>query len=343
MKKGLLIKTLCIMLSIFVLCVCSIDVQALNENDLNEFEVSSDAGAHGCYMYDEETDSMVFVPAESITMDAPQGTLQLNTSSKDFSENDIQTERAANQLTVVSGKPTGIKASTCLIGARFKDGDDGVLCGTGWLINNRYVMTAGHMLYRRDCGYAQHIAVYVGPSGGRGTAKQYRLGHKYAVGGEYVKNALKFDGSEDIFHPYSSQGVFDDWGIIKLDSAVTVDVDYLSRYAVNSATEMSGTYYTQGYPRWYGLNAQQDSWSDLYMYYESGTIGGDYSQPKSLNLVWSNMAVYDGQSGSPLYKYRSSYGYTAEGIFVSSGIESNRSFIILYNDWLNNYVHDYCT
>lgn len=76
-------------------------------------------------------------------------------------------------------------------------------------------MTAAHMLYLRDWGKAQHVAVYICPSGGKDTAKQYRLGHYYNMGGDYQKNPSssgdKYDDStpEDDLK-YHQIGMFDD-------------------------------------------------------------------------------------------------------------------------------------
>lgn len=331
----------------FIICLamlCMISTHSLanetDEGNYTEIGISATAGQHGCRVYNAETGVETIISHSEITPSAISAIQQSTPTVEETTDDSHQQPRAVGELTLVTGQPMGVKASTCLIGARF---GDTVIQGTGWLINNQYVMTAGHMLYRADYGYADHIAVFVGPSGSRNTAKQYRLGHWYALGGDYYDNAINVDGSETGWdYPYSNNGVYDDWGIVRLDSALTVSVQYLGRYVVNSSTDMNGLYYTQGYPATYGLNPSR-VWSDRYMYSESGQILSSQEHSRYLPLATSNMVVYSGQSGSPIYSSRSSYGYTAEGILVSSGTSSNRSYIILYNDWLNSYVNENCT
>lgn len=313
-------KVICSFLCVILLCGFTPAIAAENETEMEEIKVSRNAAQHGVMRYDAITKEETFIPAE----DYDNGYVAPIPASEN-----LLTEAPPDIMTrgVIGGddrlrisKPADRYESTCLIGSRF--GNE-VSTGTGWLIDENYVMTAGHMLYQNGYGYADHVAVYVGASGG--SWKQYRLGHYYHVGDQYVDNCRnEFD--------YTWAGMFDDWGIIKLDSPVTVNVDMLGKYAVNGAADMQGLYYTQGYPE--DKNAGISNWSQWYMYATSGRITGD--RRRYLDVVNTSMDIVEGQSGGPVYSYRSGYGYCAEGTVVSHNASENA--IILLNNWLMGYI-----
>ena len=80
------------------------------------------------------------------------------------------------------------------------------------------------------------------------------------------------------------------------------------------------------------------------MYSERGKIGGDQYQ-RTLDLVWTDMQIYNGQSGSPVYSFRSEIGNAIQGTVVSGQTvgTAQRGFILLYNDWLDSWVCDNCS
>jgi V8-like Glu-specific endopeptidase len=315
-----------------------------DRDDGGEVQISSSAGKGGVRVYDMETGEEKYIPP--IANDGSDNTPI--PASEELMEEDVTASariRDMYKLTPVSSVE-GRYASTCLIASRFiKDGkEDHVEIGTGWLINDSYLMTAGHILYSGDYGYAHHTAVYVGASGGN--YKQYRLGHVLSVGGDFFDHPSYFEYDSGYLgtlqkQNYDDMGMFDDWGIVKLDSPVTANVGHLGRYAINQVENMYNRYYyTQGYP---GALQTASSWNKFVMYEEYGLISGEV-QMRYLPLVWSGMTGYPGQSGSPLYSYRTGLGYCAEGILVSNATLDSRRVTqyIMYNDWLNNYVNTYC-
>lgn len=313
-----------------------------------EMALSFTAGQHGVYEYDEETDSMVFIPPEEYIPSEPlsDDDVCLEQEADDELADILFSVAATTQNGVYESvnSPSGVEASVCLIGARFQSGSDRthVKVGTGWLINNTYVVTAGHCLY--DAGYtnnghdgfAMHVAVYVGAS--NGAKKQYRMGHVKSVGGDFKKNAAGLD--------YSSKGMYDDWGVIKLDSAVTVSVSKLRLRVVNGYSNMQGKTYTNvGYPYDYGVNSSiWEDWTTYRMYRVKGTVYQELAKPYAvanadpqfIGLVASSeLKAQPGQSGSPIYITENGVSY-ADGIVVSKyeGVPC----ILYINQWLYNYL-----
>ena len=319
-KKKLICLTL---ITLLLIAMTGSAAFATEQPDEQPITVSMTAGENGYYLYDIETEESVFVdPSEYGDADAEPIPASEDLLIEDPPEIAPFGVIGNDDRTKVSS-PSGRYESTCLIGIRFPD--DYIEYGTGWLINDSYVATAAHMLYKSEHGgYGKHVAVYVGSSGG--TYKTYRLGHSYAIGGDYKNN--EYNSSI-----YNSKGMFDDWGVVKLTSAVS-GVGHLGRYAVNSHNDMKNrTYYTQGYPK--DKNSSKSKWNDCDMYTCSGKINGNVIQSRYLPVVYTDIDIYEGQSGSPVYSYRSGYGYTAEGIVVAGS--SNANCVILLNNWLYNY------
>lgn len=307
-------------------------VKALEENDdMQEFVVSDTVGEYGCYEIDETTGERVLKMYPEYADYEPVPVVDY--CYDDFNESDSEISPYATDDRWKVTSPQGIRTSTCLIGSRF---GSKVSSATGWLINDTYLVTAAHAIYSWDYGEADHVAVYIGASGGN--QLQYRLGHAYAWGGEYNPNV----SSEDEFkYWHRTEGRHDDWAIVKLDSPVTVSVQYLNLAPTNSANEMSGTYQTQGYPG--DLNPGV-VWSKKYMYAGSGVIEGN--RTRSLPNVYSSIKAAAGQSGAPVYKYSNPRFYVYAILITDgktdTGASHSNSTLILVNDWLANYIYDNC-
>lgn len=240
--------------------------------------------------------------------------------------------------------PSGFERSTCLLAARFADGNENVGIGTGWLINNTYLVTAGHCVYNWDYsangtkgnngnnGKAQHVAVYVGAS--NGSYLHYSMSTTYYIGGDYASCRDKYD--------YQDRGRFDDWAVLKLNYPVNPDTTSVAKLgirATNSVSDMlDKVYTTQGYPG--DLNAGK-GWSKYTMYKQTNcTVERDEEQPYTLDLVCTSTIEFsDGQSGSALY-----CGGFAEAIGIGGNTEifaglQGTTYFVLINNWLYNYIH----
>lgn len=329
MKKGLLKRVESIVLIVTLLCTVFSSLALADEPDMQEVLVSFNAGENGCYRYNEETGEFDFVPPPEFIEEEAVPVLAIGSTL--IQDEDI------SPCTIIGDdnrepvyNPTSQYASTCLIISNFSGTKRG---GTGWLINDTYVMTAGHVLYdlKYGLGFASSVEVYVGASGGK--YSDYRVGRCEVVGGEFIGTTIE---------EYYTKGVFDDWGIIKLDEPVTVNQDYLGRYPVNKLSDMKNrTYYTQGYPEDKNGNVSRQN---RVMYTTSGSILFD--RKRSLPVVLTNIDNWGGQSGSPIYSFRDGYGYCAEGILVANhedggeGVNGLYNSVILYNNYLHNYVYD---
>lgn len=294
-------------------------------------EAFSTAGQNGYYQYNEETKTYEYHSGEQFDFPA----LYEEQEEQGIPLPEISPQAGGifeSDNRVLVQQPAGYLSSTCLIGARF-----GTLVNhaTGWLINERYLVTAAHVVYEKgygtsEYGFADHVAVYVGASGGN--SKQYRRGQVYAVGGDYI-------GGTDY-----GIGKYDDWAVVKLEQPVTVSVSYLGLRPVNSASEMSSLgYSTQGYPcDKNGCDKPGAIWDNSSMYRTTGYILGD--KARYLDLVITNIDMYKGQSGSPVWRYSSSDGYRAEAMVIaySEYGGSTENYLILINDWLYNYLTTNC-
>ena len=310
-----------------VLSLVQMPASASEEPELYTIEVSALAGSNGAYHYNLITGEETYSPPDQCGYgSAPSVSASIG----------LQEEQPAPHIIVGSDNRQMVTSllereeSTCLIAARF---GDYVERGTGWLLDNNYMMTAGHLAFHKyGRGYADHIALYIGATGG--TYKQYRLATEYDVGVDYMNNTGPL---------YYGFGMYDDWAIVKLASPVNRTVGMLGRHTVNSASDMTGVYYTQGYPmdRNIAMGKTLEEWNKWYMFRTSGTIKAD--RARMLPVVSTAIDVYAGQSGSPLYSYRPGKGYCAEGIIVSSGEadagDGDRNFIILLNTWLQDRIN----
>lgn len=181
-----------------VLSLVQMPASASEEPELYTIEVSALAGSNGAYHYNLITGEETYSPPDQYGHgSAPSVPASIELQEEQPAPHNII--GADNRQIVTSLLER--EESTCLIAARF---GDYVERGTGWLLDNNYMMTAGHLAFHKyGRGYADHIAVYIGATGG--TYKQYRLATEYHVGGDYVKNV----------DSYYSLGMYDDWGIVK--------------------------------------------------------------------------------------------------------------------------------
>ncbi len=335
MKTRNILRSAFLVLSVVAVLSISISSSALEEENEQELVVVEDAGKYGCYEYDISTPGVItetYIPAES-TEDI-QGELIIPASDNLLEEEPEPYAIIGNDDRKVVTEVKDRFASTCLIGARFFDGPEGVTKGTGFLINRGHLMTAAHCLCNDNKDMAKHVAVYVGASGGNRRA--YRVGRVYRIGEKY---------KDTMNSAMAPERACDDWGLLRFDSPLSDGnkeyPGHLGIYCVNSSSDMQNrTYQTQGYPA--DKNSRIEKWDNWEMYTCSGTIYSNYSRTQP--VVTTSLDFTKGQSGSAVYSYRTSKGYCAEAIISSSstfpGEEIN--YLVLINDSLLKKIHAFC-
>ena len=304
--------------------------ELLDENGPDDDSFSDDAvllegaGQNGSYVYDLETEEETFVPPDAFDF-VPEETTFGGTELDTPWIQPFYTGPYGRQRVSTVG---GISATTCLLVARYPDNSLGE--ATGWLLNGRTVVTAGHVLYSHGHGgRANHVAVYVGNNGG--SYKEYRLGTSFEIGGDFI----------------DYQSLHDDWGILGLKDPVSGSYTYMGFKAANSLSDMKNHhYYSYGYP--FDLNKKDlgktDSqlWSNLtqmYMYQAHGQTShvtdADEKPVRNLLQATMNMDAESGQSGACIHRIDAATNrYVAQGII--SAEDSRGSYIVPINNWLYN-------
>lgn len=320
--------------------LCSIQLVSAQEGTLEidseqegQITLLDSAGENGYYVHNFFTEESAYIPVaeygspnEDTKLSKIRGSLLDEPS---FAEGNIlydAIERSAGYTKI--GTPTGIYSSVCLLITVFTDGYRQY--GTGWLINRNYVATAGHVIYKHEHGgWASKVAVYVGESGG--PRKQYTVGQAAYAGGEFVSE----EGAD-----YDNVGKFDDWGIVRLNNTITADVTLMGYYTTNSPSEMYAyTYETAGYPQYLNQSAHGGDSQTYDMYKTSGSITGETW--KALPLSTMDINIASGQSGSPIYRYVSSYhNYCAQAIGIAQ--EGSTNYGILINQYLVDVFNNKC-
>lgn len=378
-RKGIMAFLLAITCCLF--CV-SPEVSAVETQDTAPINIIETAGMNGYYEYDLRTDEETFVPPsdyaptsvsslpESIPQDLSDPSIE-NLHLTEYYEDNLGGSPASNETITPEIEPFSVigaddrvpvgtirdpYTNTCLIVSRFPDGSKDY--GTGFIVNDYYVATAGHLAYKANHGgYADHFAVYVGAN--NGTYKRYSYALSYKVGGDFVGEYEKyiseygynFTGSyEQLYKKVYDTARFDDWAIIECDTSLD-GLGHLGIKPANSAVEMlDRVYYTQGYPgplnedRLNVPTGNTENLIDYWMYTASGEILGDeIRQPRFLTVVSTDIDIERGQSGSPVYTHYSDSGYTAQAIVISESYwsdtgEPSYNSAILINDWLCNII-----
>lgn len=194
MKKRFISMTLAFVLLITTLALPSSANSSADENG-DKFLISTSAGQNGMYEYDVEANTETYIPNDTPELfNTPLEEEDFTAIESMLESLEISPKMSDNRTAVYN--PSGYEKSTCLLGARFNDTD--VEKGTGFLINNRYLFTAAHIVYKPEYaqngrnGYAKHVAVYPGASNGNRPA--YRKATRYWIGGDYKDNCSVDNG-----------------------------------------------------------------------------------------------------------------------------------------------------
>lgn len=276
--------------------------------------IVANAATQGAYMYNVETQEQSFVSASSYARTSSSRSMPQYIPSSAVADSKVVTP--PDSRTKVSS-PSGRYSNTVLLIVKFEGQAE--IAVSGWMIGPKTVATAGHCVYKYGKGWAESITVYPGASGGN-----YPFGSASAInmwaGGDYMAN----DGNYAV-------GVYDDWGVIELDSNLGNQTGWLGLVAAENYSSVAGaTFQTNGYPA--DLENANVSTGNEWMYTCYGSFTG--SKPRFLPTMYINIDFAGGQSGSPIYRNFSDTGYSAQAIGVAG---DNQTIAVLINNWLFDF------
>lgn len=286
------------------------------EDNADGLTISTSAAMNGVYQYNVESQQETFLPTSKYRDASVTSYPQY--MPNDIGENDISPYTVTDpdgrwKVTDTSGR----YANTVLLKIKFPGQNE--TWATGWMIGPNTIATAGHCVYKYGCGWAEYIIAYLGTTGGSkpyGGTKSVNLW----AGGDYVAN----DGDYSL-------GVYDDWGVIEVESNVGDVTGWLGIVPANSYSDVAGrTFQTNGYPS--DLDNEFRSIDNKWMYSTYGTFTG--TKPRFLPTMYMDIDFAGGQSGSAIYRYVDGAGYAAQAIGVAG---NDQTIVVLINDWLYDF------
>ena len=208
-------------------------------------------------------------------------------------------------LTLVSRRASYPFTSIVHLRATYPDGKTYV--GSGAMVDQFHVLTAGHMIYSYlDGGFARKIVA---------TPKMYGNSKPYGTANMTYERTYTTWINYNRTHPDSTSYTSMDIALITLNRRVGRRTGWMSfGYDNDPSTFSSGTILnTAGYP------GTSSGYSGKHMYFSAGPIAGLSSTGSAICYYHSSITTYKGQSGSPLWMYDSSdnsriiYGVIAGG------------------------------
>ncbi|MBO5448687.1 MAG: trypsin-like serine protease [Ruminococcus sp.] len=289
----------------------------------------SDEVTEGVYTYNVEDQSESYsavtydvcnnAPDDNIYGDIPE-TAPIIVSDEQPADSDLVSDSTYDPQVIVGkddrspiDRPdlSGRYRNTCSLEIKRPDGVTYI--GTGFILSNNAVITAGHCVYD-DGEWATSIKVYPAKYGST-NPYGYATGTSFSCG-----SAWKNSGN-------TSQ----DWGLIRINSSSNL----CGKCGSLGLRWQSGTYVDDyvsiaGYPVTYKSKTPNGK----YMYKHSGKISSNTSSV----LTYKDIDTSGGESGAPVVEYYQDSGWTAIGIH--RGTINGKNSAVRISEWLFNYFID---
>lgn len=187
--------------------------------------------------------------------------------------------------------------------------------GTGFILSNSAVATAGHCVYDSSTGgWATSIKIFPAK---HGTVNPF--GYATSTG---LSCGAAWKNSGDV-----SQ----DWGLIRVsESSHLCDKCGCLGLRWQSGTYVNDHVSIAGYP----FEAKSTTPNGEYMYKHSGKITSNTSSV----LTYKDIDTSGGESGAPVVEYYEDTGYTSIGIH--RGLINDKNSAVRISEWLFNYFVD---
>lgn len=186
-----------------------------------------------------------------------------------------------------------------------------VYYGSGVLVDSYHVLTAGHNTYSsKDGGWAKSIKFTPIMTGGSAP-----YGSAYMTYQRTYTSFINYNKK----NPGSTNTNINDIALLTLDRRMGDKVGWMSYgYDNKNSRFASGTIFnTAGFPAAGGYNGKT-------MYFSAGKIAGLSGDGRAIRYYQSQITTYGGQSGSPVWLYKSSNGSrVVYGIHVGGSGKSN--------------------
>lgn len=224
-----------------------------------------------------------------------------------------------NRWKITTPSSYGQYRNTCRL--RMKFSDNSYHIGTGFVLSDSAIATAGHCVYEFDTDTTNGnwvTSIEVWPAYSNGT-KPYG-----AVTGTSFECGSAWKNSKDATQ---------DWGIIQVSNNFPSLCGYLG-LRWQSGTYVGTSVTVPGYPAKIGNSLET-------------TVNGKYMYVHSNNVTWNSSSVvtYEqldtsgGQSGAPVFYYSSDTGYTA--IAIHRGQYNGKNSGVRLSEWLYNHMMTY--
>lgn len=328
-KKGVNIvklvkKVLAAICSTLMLIGCTLPTVAVGVAQDNELTpVTMTGGMGGVVMYDTATGEETYIPVESYYRRTENQSTS-NMQNQNFVPMAIPVPRTVTPpdlRTKVQNNTSEQYQSVVLLKINYSGA---TAIGTGFVVDSKHIVTAGHCLYQAGYGWATSIDVYRGASNGSYTgSKLTNNGGKMWVGGDYKANIDNY-----------SVAVHDDWGVFEVSTTMSTPAFTIT--PANAASDVTPwAYTTAGYPDDLD-NAGISDGTKRWMYSAPGSFMEEIPRPRFAPLLYMNIDAAGGQSGSPIYRYISGRGYIVQGILVAG--DSYQTRVLLINDFISDFV-----